>query len=279
VASAATVSILRVGHHDPVTTLTGEPWQESAGNGERPGLGGIAEHYAVGMIGRLRRRGGPPERQASRRARQEEQREQRRLLWGGPVDADRVLAFSDAVFAIAITLLTIELGVRPGLDGSAFTTELRDLLPALGAYALSFIILGQLWLTHHRIFSVIARVDRPLLICNLAFLGLIALMPFPVRLLSDYHDRPLAVAVYALTFIAAMLLQGWLWRYVTKPERRHLLSEPVSDYVRQGFTRTISGTLLAFGAVVPLVIWAPRFAAALWAVMLVVQLVVAWLNR
>jgi uncharacterized membrane protein len=231
------------------------------------------------MSDRLRRRGRPPERQASRRDRREDLREQRRLIWGGPVDADRVLAFSDAVFAIAITLLTLELRLPPGLQGSAFTTELRHLLPSLGAYALSYIILGQLWLTHHRIFSVIARVDRPLLTANLAFLGLIALMPFPVHLLADYHDRPLAVAVYALTFILAMLLQGWLWRYVTTPERRHLLKEPVPDEVRQGFTRTISGTLLAFGAAVPLVMWVPRFAAVLWAVMVLVQLVVAWFNR
>src|SRR6266511_2371921 len=208
------------------------------------------------MSDRLRWRGRPPERQASRRDRREDLREQRPLYWGGPVDADRVLAFSDAIFAIAIPLL-----------------------PSLGAYALSYIILGQLWLTHHRIFSVIARVDRPLLTANLAFLGLIALMPFPVHLLADYHDRPLAVAVYALTFILAMLLQGWLWRYVTTPERRHLLKEPVPDEVRQGFTRTISGTLLAFGAAVPLVMWVPRFAAVLWAVMVLVQLVVAWFNR
>jgi uncharacterized membrane protein len=231
------------------------------------------------MSDRPRWRGRPPERQASRRDRREDLREQRRLIWGGPVDADRVLAFSDAVFAIAITLLTLELRLPPGLQGSAFTTELRHLLPSLGAYALSYIILGQLWLTHHRIFSVIARVDRPLLTANLAFLGLIALMPFPVHLLADYHDRPLAVAVYALTFILAMLLQGWLWRYVTTPERRHLLKEPVPDEVRQGFTRTISGTLLAFGAAVPLVMWVPRFAAVLWAVMVLVQLVVAWFNR
>jgi uncharacterized membrane protein len=231
------------------------------------------------MSERPQERGGLRGRQAGRRARQAEQREQQRVLWGGPVDADRVLAFSDAIFAIAITLLTLQLQVRPGLHGSAFTTSLRDLLPALGAYALSYIILGQLWLTHHRIFSVIARVDRHVLIRNLAFLGLIAVMPFPVRLLSDYHDRPLAVAVYALTFIVAMVLQGLLWTYVTKPERRHLLSQPVPDQVRRGFTRTISGMTLVFGAVVPLAMFAPRFAALFWAVMLLAQLMVALLNR
>jgi len=231
------------------------------------------------MSERPRGRGRLRERQNRRRARQEEQREQQRVLWGGPVDADRVLAFSDAIFAIAITLLTLKLEVRPGLHGSAFTRDLRDLLPSLGAYALSYIILGQLWLTHHRIFSVIARVDYPVLIRNLAFLGLIAIMPFPVRLLSDYHDRPLAVAVYALTFILAMVLQGLLWTYVTRPERQHLLREPVPEGVRQGFTRTIGGMVLVFGAVVPLVIFAPRFAALIWAVGLLVQLVVARLNR
>jgi uncharacterized membrane protein len=59
----------------------------------------------------------------------------------------------------AIALLTINLEVRPGLHGTVFTSALHQLLPALGAYALSFLILGQLWLAHHRIFGVIARVD------------------------------------------------------------------------------------------------------------------------
>jgi len=211
--------------------------------------------------------------------RQQEQRQQQRVVWGGPVDADRVLLFSDAIFAIAITLLTLELEVRPGLHGSAFTRGLRDLLPSLGAYALSYLILGQLWLIHHRIFSVVARIDYPVLIRNLAFLGLIAIMPFPVRLLSHYHNRPLAVAVYALVFVVAMLLQWLLWRDVTHPDRRHLLREPVPDHVRQGFARAIGSMLLVFGGVVPLAMFAPRFAAVIWLVMLLGQLVVAWLNH
>jgi uncharacterized membrane protein len=231
------------------------------------------------MSDRPQGRDGLRGRRASRRARQEEQREQQRVAWGGPVDADRVLAFSDAIFAIAITLLTLKLEVRPGLRGPEFTRDLRDLLPSLGAYLLSYVILGQLWLIHHRIFSVIARVDNPILVRNLAFLGLIAIMPFPVRLLSDYHHEPLAVAVYALTFILAMLLQRALWTYVTRPEQRHLLKEPVPDEIRRFFTRSLDGRLLVFGAVVPLAMFAPRFAALTWLLMLLLQFVATRLTR
>jgi hypothetical protein len=74
-------------------------------------------------------------RRARRREQARQSRQRQLLLWGGPVEAGRVLAFSDAIFAIAITLLTINLFVPPGLHGAAFTTALHQLLPALGAYA------------------------------------------------------------------------------------------------------------------------------------------------
>jgi fumarate reductase subunit D len=139
------------------------------------------------------------ERQRARRQQlRHRQREQHGALWGGPVEADRVLAFSDAIFAIAITLLTLNLQVPPGLHGDELTRALHQVLLALGAYVLSFVILGQLWLAHHRIFGIVARVDYTVLVRNLVFLGLIAIMPFPVRLLSDYPKQPLAVAIYAV---------------------------------------------------------------------------------
>jgi uncharacterized membrane protein len=221
-------------------------------------------------------------RQRRRTRRQElrqRQREQQRALWGGPVEADRVLAFSDAVFAIAITLLTLNLEVRPGLHGADFPSALHQLLPALGAYALSFVILGQLWLAHHRIFGVLARVDYAVLVRNLVFLGLIAIMPFPVRLLSDYTNRPLAVAIYAVTFITAMQLQRLIWLDVTRPERRHLLREPVPNQVRTGFSRVLRGMLLVFGAAVPVGMFAPRYAALVWAVIIPLRLAVGRFTR
>jgi uncharacterized membrane protein len=227
------------------------------------------------LSGLWRRLGGWRHRQQARRQQQRHQRrEQQRLLWGGPIEADRVLAFSDAIFAIAITLLTLNLQVRPGLGGADFPRALHQVLPALGAYVLSFVILGQLWLAHHRIFGVIARVDYTVLVRNLVFLGLIAIMPFPVRLLSDYSNRPLAVAIYALAFISAMQLQRLIWRDVTRPEHRDLLREPVPDQVRTGFGRVLLGLLVLFGAAVPVGMFAPRYATLVWAVIIPLRLLV-----
>jgi uncharacterized membrane protein len=232
------------------------------------------------LSGLWRRLGGWRHRQQARRQQQRHQRrEQQRLLWGGPIEADRVLAFSDAVFAIAITLLTLNLQVRPGLGGADFPRALHQVLPALGAYVLSFVILGRLWLAHHRIFGVIARVDYTVLVRNLVFLGLIAIMPFPVRLLSDYSNRPLAVAIYALAFISAMQLQRLIWRDVTRPEHRDLLREPVPDQVRTGFGRVLLGLLVLFGAAVPVGMFAPRYATLVWAVIIPLRLVAARLTN
>jgi hypothetical protein len=97
--------------------------------------------------------------------------------------------------------------------------------------------------------------------------------------LSDVILQPLAVAVYALTFILAMLLQRALWTYATRPEQRQLLKEPVPDEIRQLFTRSLDGRLLVFGAVVPLAMFAPRFAALTWLLMLLVQFVATRLTR
>ena len=118
-------------------------------------------------------------------------------------------------------------------------------------------------------------MDYSVLTRNLLFLGLIAIMPFPVRLLSDYHDRPLAVAIYAVAFIAAMALQLVVWLDVTRPERRDLLTEPVPDEVRTGFSRTLGGMLLVFGAVMPLAMFAPQYAAVIWTTLIPLRLVVS----
>jgi hypothetical protein len=70
--------------------------------------------------------------------------------WAEPVAADRLLLFSDAVFAISATLLALDIRVPAGLSSAQFLPALRDQLPAIAAYAFSFGVIGQLWLFHHR---------------------------------------------------------------------------------------------------------------------------------
>jgi hypothetical protein len=187
---------------------------------------------------------------ARRRARQQEQRERQRLLWGGPVDANRVLAFSDAVFAIAITLLTLRLEVPSNLQGSALARELRDLLPAIGAYTLSFVILGRLWLTHHRIFAVVAP-RRPVRAGPQPHLSRLHRRHAVPGAAAQRLPRPAAgdrcVRAHVHRRHAAA---GVVVDLGDRPGAARAAARAVPDEIRTGFTRTIAGLLLVFGAVV-----------------------------
>jgi len=178
--------------------------------------------------------------------------------WTEPVAADRLLLFSDAVFAISATLLVLDIRIAPGLGSAQLSQALRDQLPAVAAYAFSFGVIGQLWLFHHRTFGFIARVDTALLVRSLVLLALIAFIPFPVRLLSDYHDQPAAVAIYMATFTAATTVQRLVWVYATG--HPHLLSRPVPEKLRRRYNLVLTTTPLGFGVLIPISLLAPRVA-------------------
>ncbi len=123
----------------------------------------------------------------------------------------RIVAFSDGVFAIAITLLTLNLEVPQVSSGdeAALAEGLGDLLPDLFAYALSFAVIGRFWIVHHRFFGTLERFDGLLLASNLLYLGLIVLVPFSSDLLGNYSENAVAVIVYAgILGLAAVV--NWL---------------------------------------------------------------------
>jgi uncharacterized membrane protein len=128
--------------------------------------------------------------------------------WG--VEFSRIVAFSDGVFAIAITLLVLALNIPEHTDD--LTGVLENQEGDLLAYALSFAVLGRWWLSHHRFFSALERFDGPLMGLNLFYLAWIALVPFTSEVLGDYGDRAPAVVLYAanmagvaLTFAAQLV--------------------------------------------------------------------------
>lgn len=120
---------------------------------------------------------------------------------------DRLLFFSDGVFAIAITLLSIELHPPHDWDGTAASLWSQG-WPGFAAYALSFLVIGIFWTAHRRMFTQIRRFTTGVFFLNLLLLGLIALMPFMTNLLYIDGPRSDAFLIYLGVVSAAGLVQG-----------------------------------------------------------------------
>ncbi len=112
----------------------------------------------------------------------------------------RIVAFSDGVFAIAITLLVLSLQIPQGL--SDFPKALRDQLPNFFAFALSFAVLARVWLFHHRFFAALGRFDSRLIVLNFLYLAFVTLVPFSAGVIGDYGKESAAAIVYAVNMAA-----------------------------------------------------------------------------
>jgi uncharacterized membrane protein len=163
------------------------------------------------------------------------------------VETGRVEAFSDGVFAIAITLLILT--IEPPSRGQALGHELLRLWPSYLAYAVSFLTVGIMWVNHHAIFRHFARVDRPLLLLNILLLLLIAFVPFPTRVAAEFirsgDNRRDAALLYGITMTITAICFFAVWMYGS---RRLLL--PGTDMREvSGITRSyLPGTPMYGGA-------------------------------
>jgi uncharacterized membrane protein len=172
------------------------------------------------------------------------------------MDSRRAEAFSDGVFAIAITLLVLDLRLPGGRQ--PLTDQLLHVWPQYFAYVVSFLTIGIMWMNHHTIFAHITRVDRPLLVINLLLLMCVVAIPFPTSLVAEHLQHPggiEATVTYGLVLIAASLGFAGLWIYVvTHAEQLGGQAQP--EALRRsipGFTAGllvyVAGTLVAaFGA-------------------------------
>lgn len=132
-------------------------------------------------------------------------------------ETGRVEAFSDGVFAVAITLLVLNIQVPPNVlsDGELGNVLLSKGLTYL-AFVTSFATVGIMWINHHRLFSHIRRTDTILLLLNLLLLMTIVFVPFPTALLAPYialPDHRLAALFYSGTFVILAIFFNLLWRY------------------------------------------------------------------
>jgi uncharacterized membrane protein len=160
------------------------------------------------------------------------------------METTRLETFSDGIFAIAATLLVLEVHSA----GGSVAHGLVHAWPSYAAYAISFMTIGIVWANHHTVFSQIARVDRTFLMINVFFLMVVAFSPFPTRDLAENlrHGSHAAAFAYGLTFTLMALSYATLWFYAARGRR--LLATDADPRTVSGISRSYLPGSLMYGA-------------------------------
>ena len=180
-------------------------------------------------------------------------------------ETGRMISFSDAIFAFAITLIAFNLKVPDvprSLAGPELAQWIATLLPQLSVYVFSFIIVGIYWISHHQIFERIKRRDTALTWLNLFFLLLVSLIPLPAAVLVEYGDTFEAVALYASFMALCSLMLTAIWVYASKGRRC------IDKSMGEGEIRARTYNGLASAAVfilsIPVAAFSPLLAEIVW---------------
>ena len=165
------------------------------------------------------------------------------------IGVDRINAFSDGVFAVAITLLILTIDV-PQVEGGELANTLRALWPKFEGFLISFAVIGGFWISYHLLFGYIERHKPLLLWINMLFLFFIVSLPFSTELMSVYGGRTLSVAFYDLNMIGASLSLCLLWWYASY--RNKLVQEDLDPVVRRHILFNYLSMSAIFGAALAL---------------------------
>jgi uncharacterized membrane protein len=150
---------------------------------------------------------------------------------------ERIVFFSDAVFAIVITLLVLE--IKPPhleeLSDANLNRALLALLPKFIGFVISFLMIGLMWIAHHRMFRFIKDYDAGLLRRNLLLLLFVSFVPFPTALFSEYYGNRTALILYTASFAAVGITKLWLWQYAVG--KKTLVDPNAGKLVLRGISR------------------------------------------
>jgi uncharacterized membrane protein len=198
---------------------------------------------------------------------------------GAGLEFDRVTFFTDAVFAIALTLLVVEVGVPEALDGArddpaALLQALREKLPLLAAFFLGCLVIGSYWVANHRFVSALAAVDRGFVLLTVVYLTFVALLPFPIGVLGEFTRNPVSFVAFALNMGAVSTMEAACFSHAW---RRRLLQQDVPRDVYRWFLQMSLSPVAFFALSLPVAFVVPWLAVVVWALALPFQMY--WTRR
>lgn len=188
----------------------------------------------------------------------------RHVFERGELEFDRLAFFSDAIYAISLTLLVVGLEVPRVIDTSSngdLWDALDELEPEILMFFISFLVIGSFWLSHHRFVARLTAIDRSLLFCTLCYLAFIAFLPFPSGLLGEYTDNSVAVALYALCIAVVATIEVVLFALAYKHDLLRI--EPTDETFRWGVVASLTPALLFFLSI-PVAFVSPLLGMLVW---------------
>jgi uncharacterized membrane protein len=189
-------------------------------------------------------------------------------------ELDRIVFFSDAVFAIAITILVLDIRLPEGLSPAELPAQVLALGPKYLSYVISFLVLAIYWQAHHRVFRPIRSYDGMLVWLNFLFLMAVAFLPFPTSLLGEYSEEQVSVVIYAANAAVASLLLSAISWYAAKG---HRLAPPELDD-EEGRLRRLQGLAVpvVFLLSIGVSFFSPMAAMYSWLLLAVTDPIIRW---
>lgn len=172
----------------------------------------------------------------------------------------RLIGFSDGVFAIAITLLVLNIEV-PTVRSNGIASAVFAQWPDILSYVISFLVIGYYWIIHHRVFEQVERENSRLLWFNLLFLLCIAFVPFPTSLLGETITS-VTVSIYAATLAVTGFLSAGLWWYAS--EIGELVNDAITSTQVRDRTVRMLGPSVVFALSIPIASFNPMWAMYFW---------------
>jgi uncharacterized membrane protein len=168
----------------------------------------------------------------------------------GDLDNGRIISLSDGIFAFAMTLMVLQFNEPDPekVSGAALRRYVLEQWPSLFSYVLTFFVVANYWVIHHRTFRYIRTHDMVLVWINIAFLLCVSFLPFPTNVMGDYYRAPFATQFYAAAMAVTSAVMGVLWFYLGR--QRHLLQEGCDERtIRHGTVRALATCAIFLGSI------------------------------
>ena len=192
-------------------------------------------------------------------------------------DPARVMALSDGVFAIVITLLVLEIHVPELSSGQTLRAALEEIRPSFTAFLISFVVVAIAWVGHRDLFAHVRRTDRPLVWLNILYMLPLCLLPFGASMMARYQTAAVALELYGSMLVAIALTRVWMFWYGTG--RPHLLYESIDRRTRVAGVVFVAIPALVYLLAILLADAAPTVSLWIYALVPVLYVVGAWRAR